>query len=87
VLIEARSPDNTARRGLRAVRPTRPAGPTFLSAGPSEDSATQGGDLDFAPWHAPQVRRPADSGLTNARAQRKVLAGRNPKSEKRCAGA
>ena len=67
-----------ARRGLRAVRPTRPAGPAFPLAGPSEDGATQGGDLDFALWHAPQVRRPADSGGTSASARRKVLAGRNP---------
>jgi hypothetical protein len=39
------------------LRPTRPAGPALPSAGPSADGATQGGDLDFAPWHAPQARK------------------------------
>jgi hypothetical protein len=56
-------------------------------AGPSEDGATLGGDLDFAPRHAPQIRRPAHSGLTTARVRRKVLAGRNPLLLLRFAGA
>jgi len=54
VLVEASFLDNTARRGLRAVRPTRPAGPGFHLAEPPADGPTRDDHLDFAPWHTPQ---------------------------------
>ena len=60
-----------ARQGVRALRPTRPAGLTLHLAEPSSDGPTQDNGLDFAPRHAPQV---SPCGFW----QGKVLAGRNP---------
>src|SRR5436309_12652109 len=45
-----------ARQGLRAMRPTRPAGPALPLALPFVNGAARGGSLDFAPWHAPRGR-------------------------------
>ncbi len=59
------------RQGVRALRPTRPAGPRLHLAEPSSDGTTQDDHLDFAPWHAPQVSR---CGFRHG----KVLDGRNP---------
>src|SRR5262249_15515447 len=35
----------------------RPAGPELHLAGPTTNDPTRDHDLDFAPWHAPQVKR------------------------------
>src|SRR5437867_681179 len=45
-----------ARQGLRALRPTRPAGPALPLALPFVNGVARGGNLDFAPWHAPRGR-------------------------------
>ena len=42
------------RQGVRALRPTRPAGPGLHLAEPHTDGPTRDDHLDFAPWHAPQ---------------------------------
>jgi hypothetical protein len=68
-----------ARQGLRAGRPTRPAGPALHSAGPHGGGPTRDDGLDFAPWHAPQVK-PCESW------QGKVLAGRKPTRSPRSDG-
>jgi hypothetical protein len=51
-----------ARQGVRALRPTGPAGPELHLAEPSSDGPTRDDHLDFAPWHAPQEKTPANSG-------------------------
>jgi hypothetical protein len=57
-----------------------PPGQTVPSPGPSENGPTQGGDLDLHPGTLRKAVRPADSGLTNASVQRKVLDMRKPAS-------
>ena len=59
-----------ARQGLRALRPTRPAGPELHLAEPSIDGPTRDDHLDFAPWHAPQekhLRIPARQGTRHTK--------------------
>ena len=65
------------RQGLRALRPTRPAGSIDYLAELNIASPTRDDGLDFAPWHAFQ-EKPGNSGLTNRLVCRKVLAARNP---------
>jgi hypothetical protein len=74
----SRNANKTARQGLRAGRPTEPAGPILHLAGPLRNSLTQDNDLDFALVRAPRGRWPADSGGANPMVCRKVLAGRKP---------
>ena len=71
-------PGELARQGVRALRPTRPAGRLHHLAEPSADGPTRDNGLDFAPWHAP--RRADERKLAGIRGfrQGKVLDGRNP---------
>ena len=63
--------DKKTRQGVRALRPTRPAGPQLHLAEPPEDGPTRDDHLDFAPWHTPQE---SPCGFW----QGKVLAKRKP---------
>jgi hypothetical protein len=65
------------RQGLRALRPTRPAGSVDDLAELDKANPTRDNGLDFAPWHTSQ-EKPGNSGLTNREVRRKVLAARNP---------
>src|SRR5271166_3509912 len=49
--------NDMTRQGVRAMRPTRPAGSGFHLAEPPADGPTRDDHLDFAPWHAPPDER------------------------------
>ena len=72
-----------ARRGVRANRPTRPAGPVLNSAELDEANSTQDDDLGFALGHAPHGSLDHGSGTRNQagpaiEAGCQVLAKRKP---------
>src|SRR5437868_4670843 len=66
------------RLGLRSLRPTRLAGLRLPMALPFVNGAARGGNLDFAPWHAPRGRIARGFRPGEPLVRRKVLAGRKP---------